>query len=189
MMFGGSLSVVYFAENLHFKQDFTGGGIVLIILPLVGSMIAARRLGSMVDTHGVRTMLRWGHTFWASLPIFWLVATPATAPVLLGVSSLVGGISGNTATNAANKLLTRFPQPANVPMYIAVSTCVGALAGGFGPVFGGLVLRATEGVSWHLGTVVLLGWHILFFASLLMRFGCVSLIRRVHEPAPAMTAV
>jgi len=185
MTFGGSLSLVYFAENLHFKQNFTGGGIVLIILPLIGSMIAARRLGAMVDTHGVGTMLRWGHAFWASLPGFWLVATPRTAPLLLGVSSLISGTASNTAVNAANKLITRLPEPAHVPMYVAVSTCVGALAGGFGPVFGGLVLNATEGVSWHVGTVALLGWHILFFASLVMRYSCLSLIRRIGEPAPA----
>jgi MFS family permease len=70
-------------------------------------------------------------------------------------------------------------------MYVAVSTCVGALAGGFGPVFGGLVLHASEGVSWHFGRVTLLGWHILFFASLVMRYSCLSLIRRIREPAPA----
>jgi len=185
MALGGSLSQVYFVENLGLRRDFTGGGVAVIMLPLLGGMVAARRLGGMVDRLGVKKMLWWGHFYWAMLPLFWLIATPKTAVLSLSIASLLGGVGSNTATNAGNKLITRFPPPAHVPMYVAVSTCVGALAGGFGPVFGALILRAFEGLSWHLGPFTVVGFHALFLASLILRNASRLLIRRVHEPAAA----
>jgi len=185
MTLGGSLSQVYFAEDLHLKRDFLGGAIALIVLPPLGGMIAAGRLGAMVDRYGVKKMLWWGHRFWALLPLFWLVATPRTALWLLGLASLVGGISSNTATIAGNKLVTRLRPPGQVPMYVAVSTCVGALAGAMGPVVAGIVLHTLEGKSWQAGPFVFVAFHILFLASLILRNCSTLLIRRIQEPGRA----
>ena len=185
MALGGSLSQVYFAENLHMKQDLLGGGIALMVLPLIGGMIAAGRLGAMVDRYGIKRMLWWGHRFWALLPLFWLVTTPGNAVWLLGLSSLVAGVSSNTATIAGNKLVSRLKPPGQVPMYVAVSTCVGALAGGFGPMAAAVVLHALEGKSVQAGPFVFVGFHILFLVSLILRNASTLLIRRVQEPGKA----
>jgi MFS family permease len=182
MTLGGSLAAVYFVEDLGIKRNFLGGGIVLIIFPLMGSMAGARALGAMVDRYGIKRMLLVGHLMWAVLPAFWMVATPGTALWWLGASSLLGGLAGTTALTAAGKLITRLPPPGHVPMYVAVSTCVGAVAGSCGPALAGVILHVLRGLAWQVGPVTVVGFHALFALSLVLRLSATSLIRRISEP-------
>jgi hypothetical protein len=182
MTLGGSLAAVYFVEDLGIKRNFLGGGIVLIIFPLVGSMAGARALGAMVDRYGVKRMLLVGHLMWAVLPIFWVGATPHTALWWLAASSLIGGVASTTSLTAAGKLVTRLPPAGHVPMYVAVSTCVGALAGSCGPALAGVILHCTRETTWQIGSVTAVGFHVLFALSLVLRLSATLLIRRISEP-------
>ena len=183
MTLGGSLSMVYFVQDLEVRRNYLGGSVVLIVLPLVGNIVGAKFLGALVDRHGVRRMLRWGHGFWAILPLFWFLATPRTALWLLAASSLVGAVSSSTAMTASNKLITRLPPAGHVPMYVAVSACVGSLAGGFGPLLAGYVLQSLKGTTLDAGIFTLGPFHFLFLASFLLRGLSTLLIRRIREPA------
>ncbi|MHC4481519.1 MAG: MFS transporter [Planctomycetota bacterium] len=183
MTLGGSLAAVHFVENLGIRRNFLGGTIVLITLPLLGSILTARNLGTMVDRHGVKRMLKVSHRFWAVLPLFWLLATPNTALWWLGVAALIGGISSTTAHTAASKLITRLPPAGHVPMYVAASTCVGCVAGGFGPLLAGLILHLCEHLSVGIGPFTFIGFHVLFAASLLLRNAATLLIPGLSEPA------
>jgi len=91
MTLGGALAAVYFVESLGIRRNLLGGGVVLIMLPLVGGLVTAPMAGSMVDRYGVKRVLTWGHRFWATLPLIWFVATPPNALVLLGVAMMLYG--------------------------------------------------------------------------------------------------
>ncbi len=179
MTLGGSLATIYFVENLGIKSNFFGGSLVLILFPLIGIMLTGRWVGTMVDRHGVKKVLRWGYSFWALLPLFWVLATPSTALMWLGAGALVGGVASGAALTASGKLVTRLRSPEHVPMYVAASTCVAALAGGMGPFLGGPLLQVLGDASWTVGGFTFVGFHILFLGSFLLRSGSTLLIGRI----------
>jgi len=182
---GGALATIYIVENLGIRQNFFGGSLVLILTPLLASIVCARWIGRMIDRHGVKPVLWWGHRMWATLPLFWLVATRSNAMVWLCLGSLVGGIGSEAGLMAANKLVTRLRSPDHVPMYSAASACVGAIAGAIGPILAGLVLNYYKGTSWTIGGFVIGGFHITFAASLALRHLSTIAIHWIQEPEAA----
>jgi len=94
----------------------------------------------------------------------------------------VAGIGPTAATTASLKLITRQPPAGQVAMYFAVSTCTGALAGGFGPLVAGFVLQALKGFSWHVGGFTIIGFHMVFLASFVLRSCSLIGIRSLPEP-------
>ncbi|MFW6189755.1 MAG: MFS transporter [Planctomycetota bacterium] len=184
MTLGGALAMVYFVDNLGISRNFFGGSVVLIVLPLLATMLAGRRLGLLVDRHGVKRVLWWAHRVWALLPLFWILATPSTAMLWLGAAALLGGLAGTAAFTAAGKLTTRLPQREHVAMYVAVSTCVGSVAGALGPALAGGVLYLLRDFSWQVAGITIVGFHVIFAASLLLRNLSTLMIPRICEPAP-----
>jgi MFS family permease len=182
MTLGGVLASIYFVENLEIKRNFLGGVIVLTAVSLLGSVITGQWTGRLVDRLGPRRMLFCGHLVWAALPLFWVLATPATALVWLTLASLVGGTSSTTANTASNKYITRLPPPERRAMYCAVSSSLGNLAGGLGVLVGGLVIKSLA--DWHLQVAgwTFGGFHVTFVASSLLRFlSAALLIRNIPE--------
>lgn len=179
MTLGGTLATVYFVENLGIRRSFFGGSIVLLLVPLLGTALMGRWLGTLVDRHGFKAVLQWGHRAWALLPLFWLVATPRTALLFLGAGSLVAGLGSEAALTASTKFLTRSRPPDEVPMYVAASTCVGALAGGVGALAAGFLLRGMKGMEWQFGDLQIIGFHVVFILSFLLRTLSTTLIRRI----------
>jgi len=184
MTLGGALALLYFMEELEFKNNFLGGTLVLTVLVLAGSILTGRASGRVVDRAGPKRTLFWGHLFWGLLPLFWIFASPRTALVWLGISSILGGAAATAADTAANKLITRFPPPSDRAIYVAVSACVGNLAGGLGVLVAGFVLRGLEHWSWTAWGWTFGAFHLLFVGSLVLRLASAFfLIPRVQDPA------
>ncbi len=183
MSLGGSLGTLYFLNELGIKKNFLGGTIVLASLPLVGSLMSSAWSGRLVDRFGPRRILWWGHLFWAMLPAFWLFATPSTALLWLGWSSLQGGLSSTAAVNAANKLITRYPKPEDRAIYVAVSSCIGNVAAGLGALTAGTTIRLLGEAPFDLFGLDVSAFHLLFVASLCLRStSALTLIRRIKNP-------
>ena len=182
LFLGGSLGTLYFMENLGFKNNLLGGMIAINVVTLLGTLLASRKVGRMVDRHGIQRMLMLGHLFWSFLPAIWLFATPRTAVFWISVSSVVGGIFPAAANNAATKLVTRFPPPQESGMYMGVSSMIGNICGGFGALAAGGFLHAMGGWSFPLGRLTVSAFPLLFIASTLMRLATtVALIPRIRE--------
>ncbi|MBN2452486.1 MAG: MFS transporter [Lentisphaeria bacterium] len=184
MTLGGSLATIYFVQDLEIRRNFLGGAVVLTSATLLGSIVTGRWSGRLVDRVGARQVLYWGHLVWASLPLFWVLATPASALVWLALGSVVGGTSSTAANTASNKLITRFPPAASRAMYCAVSSSLGSIAGGLGVITGGLILHLLE--DWRLPVAgwVFGGFQVTFVASSALRFcSALLLIRRMPGPA------
>lgn len=176
MTLGGSLANLYFLTGLNLRQHLLGGMVVLTVFQLVGGMLTSGWSGRLVDRVGIKRVMGWGHTFWSILPLFWILASPATALLWLAVSSMVGGVSCTAASNATNKLITRYRPPAETAMYVAVSACLGSLAAGVGAITAGTVLRVFE--TWHqnVGSWTFVNFHILFVSSLCLRLLTTALL-------------
>jgi MFS family permease len=185
MTLGGALGTLYFVTELGIRRNFLGGTLVLTSFALLGDLLTSRISGRLVDRFGVKRVLFGGHLFWATLPLFWLVATPETALVLLGAASLIGGSGTAAALNAATKFVTRMPVAEKRASYIAVSSTVGNIAGGLGVILAGIFLqlladRAPVEFLTRTGN----GFRALFALSLLLRVGStVLLVPRIREKA------
>ena len=159
------------------------------------AMIVAVCLANFFGTMGNPAWLSWladiipqeeHGTFWGRRSAWIAPATIAavvpagrlkTALVVLGIASIVGGTGSSAATNAATKLITRFPSPENRAGYIAVSATLGSLAGGFGVLPPGALLQilkthaSADFLDWSGG-----GFRVLFLASLILRLGSAVLL-------------
>lgn len=180
---GGALAMVYFVENLGISHNLFGGSVVLIMLPLLGTVVTGKHFGTVIDRYGVNRTLRWGYRLCAILPAFWMLATPRTAMWWLGAAALIGGLGGTAAMTAASKLTTRLPEREHVAMYAAVSTCTASLAGAAGAALAGLFLYLLRSFSFTAGGVTIVGFHVLFAASLVVCNLSLSMIRRIPEPS------
>ena len=182
MTIGGVLATIYFVENLEIKKNFLGGSIVITGVTLLGSIITGHWTGRLVDRLGPKRMLFWGHLVWASLPLFWVLATPTSALAWLAAASLVGGTSSTAASTASNKFITRFPPVEKRAMYCAVSSSLANLAGGVGVIVGGLIIKSLHGWHLQLGGWTFGGFHVTFVASAILRFlAAILLIRNMPE--------
>ncbi len=166
---GGALCTLYFMENLGFKHNLLGGMIAINGVGLLGTMFAARRVGRMVDRYGIKRMLLLGYFFWSLLPAIWLLATPSTALLWVGLGSLFGGVFPAAANNAGVKLVTRFPRPEDSGMYMAFSTMIGSVAAGLGSIAAGAFLNQLQGWSVRIVGLVLSGFPLLFIISFVLR--------------------
>jgi predicted MFS family arabinose efflux permease len=166
---GGSLCTLYFMDNLGFKNDFLGGVISITVLGLVGTFVASRRVGRMIDRFGIKRMLLLGYFFWATLPLLWMLATPRTAVYWIGLQSVIGGAFSAAANNAGVKLVTRFPAPEESGMYMAVSTMVGSVALGLGSIIMGTVLNALRDWSVTVLGLAVCGFTLMFTISFVLR--------------------
>jgi MFS family permease len=119
---------------------------------------------------------------WSILPIFWIVATPATAMFWLTISSILGGAGASAAVNASNKLITRVPPRSDRGMYIAMNACLSNLAGGLGPLVGGYFLQGLAGHHWSLWGREYVPFHLIFLASLVLRLASWLLVFRIKVP-------
>jgi hypothetical protein len=166
----GSLSTLYFMSNLGFRYNLLGGMICTLIISLVGTFIAGRKVGRMVDRYGTKRMLMLSHFFWAFIPLIWLFATPPTAFFFVGAASLIGGIFINAATNASIKLVTRFTASEESGMYMAVSTTVSNFAAGLGSIVAGAFLDIVGPWSFTVLGLVVSAFPMLFAVSGTLRF-------------------
>jgi len=181
MALGGALCTLYFMENLGFKNNLLGGMIATTIVGLLGTLLAARRVGRMVDRFGIKRMLMLGYGFWSLLPLIWLFATPRTAIFWISLAGAVGGVFPAAANNAGVKLVTRFPAPEESGMYMAVSTMVGSFAGGLGSIAAGSILNSLGGWSFTMFGLVISGFPLLFMISGALRMtSAFTLIPRIR---------
>ncbi len=180
----GTLATLYFMENLGFKNNLLGGLIAVSIVSLLGTLLAARKVGRMVDRYGIKKMLMLGYSFWAFIPAIWLFAVPGTALFWVGLASLVGGIFSAAANNAGVKLATRFHSHDESGMSMAVSTMVGSVANGLAAIAAGIFLDAMGQRSFMVLGLAVSAFPLLFIVSTLMRVTTVfTLLPRVRVAA------
>jgi len=183
MTLGGALGTLYFMRELEYEKHFLAGVIVLSALTQFGVVVSSTWSGKLVDKVGPRRVLLWGHFFWAVLPLYWVFATPATANLWLGWSSFSGGAGSAAASTAANKLITRLPQPQDRAMYVAVNACLANIASAIGVWTAGLVLWIFGDAHWTVLGWTFAAFPLLFVASFILRFVCAqTLLRRVVDP-------
>jgi predicted MFS family arabinose efflux permease len=186
---GGSLATLYLLDNIGFKNDLLGGMFSMTIVGLLGTFLAARRMGRMVDRFGIKRVLTVSHFFWTLVPAAWLFALPGRALFWVSLAGVLGSVFSTSATNASVKLATRFPASNEAGMYMAISTVVGSFANGLAALAAGLFLTVMGAWSVQVVGLVLSAFPVLFMVSFLARLATVLfLLPRVRTTAGASEA-
>ncbi len=171
-------------SHLGLKNNLLGYTLALIVLPQLGTVVMAPKFGKLTDRIGVKRVLRITHTSVVFVPLFWILAPQANPLYVLPIGALLAGICVSGMVNAGSKVVTRIPPPDSIAMYVATSACLDSLATGVAALSAGLLLESLEGVEWVIGGKTLVGFHILFASSFVMRLGTTFLIPRLTEPEP-----
>jgi MFS family permease len=181
---GGTLSVLFFMQNLQLQRHFIVGMIVLSLAPLIVSILTAGLSGEIVDRVGPKKVMHWAYLTWVLTPLFWVFATPRTAAFWICGSSIVGCIAATAAVNAATKLVTRFPAPGQRAMYIAVSDTATCIGSGFGALAAGLIAKAFADWSCVLGGWTFNIFHAIFVISTTLGvIAVIVFLKGVKNPA------
>ncbi len=177
---GGTLYIPFALKEMQLSSNLLGGTLAITCLGFAGGLTAGWT-GKLVDRHGVKRIIFWGHLVWAFLPAMWLMASPETAIYWLGAGSLISGVACSAANTAANKLVTRVPPPELRAVYVAVSSSVGSLAGGFGAITAGVIMYFFQESVIATPIGVIGGFQVLFLISLCLRISTtVLLIPRIR---------
>jgi MFS family permease len=182
MFLGGALATIYFVNDLRIRDNFLGGSIVLIAVPLLGTMLTSKWSGALVDRLGVRRVLMVSYFFWGILPVFWIIATPATALFWLTINAAIGGAASSAAVNASNKLILRVPPRSHRAMYMAVTACLNNAAGGVAALIAGYFLAGMGDRHWFLWGKDFVPFDLLFAISFVLRLASWLLIFRLPTP-------
>ncbi len=183
-MLGGSLAMIYFVKDLGFTHKVFMGVLILQVVPSLSGALLAPRTGKLVDRVGARTVLFGAYGVLSVLPVCWILATAETASYWLAPAALVGGAAGTAGYIALDKVVLRVPARSERAMYVAVSNCVTGLVAAAAPLIAGFVLEALK--DWKifvLGREVV-GFHLIFSASILLSLFSMLLARNIPEPKP-----
>ncbi len=185
-MFAAAFMQLYVLKELGLAPWHTA---LVWCLQGVGVALTARRWGRMADRHAPRPVLNltvYGKSF---IALVFLLLTPRNVVWLLPAAFLVDGTLNSGYMVARNGFMLKLAPRENRSMFIAAVTGLAGLFGGAAAMLSGAWLRSMEG--WE---AVWMGrtwgrYHLVFAASLVMRWIAVPLVRRVREPNASRSRV
>ncbi|MBD3675085.1 MAG: MFS transporter [Planctomycetaceae bacterium] len=158
--------------------------LLLWTLGWIGGAFSSRWFGRMAEDFGNRPILVIC-TALKSINMIALLLTPRdpTTAFIFLVPVFMFDMALNTGFAIANNgFLLKNSPAANRTMFIAAGTAIAGLCGGLTAVVSGALLSGMEGWSASLGGIVINGFHVLFFGSMILRFVAVGVVQRIHEP-------
>lgn len=156
----------------------------------VGGAVASRGLGRLAERFGNRPVLILSILVKPINMLTFLICPkdPSAAMWVLTPMFMLDAVLNVAILICNNGFLLKNSPKENRTMYIAAGTAVAGLVGGVTSVCCGLLLSTllASGVSY--GAMLPTGFHILFFASMVMRGLAIPLVFFIQEPntAPAM---
>ncbi|MCA9146757.1 MAG: MFS transporter [Planctomycetaceae bacterium] len=150
----------------------------------VGGALLSRSLGGVIEQFGHRPVLILCTAFKTTNMIALLLVPPRpdlALAVLTPVFMIDALLNAGIAIASNGFLLKNSPQE-NRTMFIAAGTALAGMVGGITAVAAGAWLRGMSGWTITVAGGTYVGFHVLFVASLILRFVSIGLAIRVHEP-------
>lgn len=155
----------------------------------VGGALLSRSFGGIIERFGHRPMLILCTAFKATNMAALLIvpADPRLALIVLTPVFMLDALLNAGIAIAGNGFMLKNSPRENRTMFIAAGTALAGMVGGLTAVAAGGLLRGLSSwsITWSGGTFV--GFHVLFFVSLILRLASIGLAFRVHEPSASST--
>ncbi len=153
---------------------------VLSCVSGVACLSATHLSGWMTDRFGNKPILIvciFGNAFF---PLLMSFTVPSGYALLIG-AHLLGVFAAGLGLGATNILLKLSPR-ANSAVYLAAFSTLAALAATVGPLFGGVLIKVFEHVSFKMGVLVVDAVKLVFLASFGLRLLSMAAFFFVREP-------
>lgn len=155
--------------------------IVLMLWGPLGSLASSSFWGRVIDRWGGRPILVIT-TVGIALNIWgWMFMTPG-GQFMAAAVNIFGGIAWCGYGIARTNMDFGFIDRGGRSTYGASTNVILAMAGVVGSLLSGAVARWTEGVSFHIGSVQFIHYHLIFAASGLFRLGGLFWLIGMPEP-------
>ncbi len=140
----GVFSVAYMLEDLALENFFINT-LLIMVLPTLGAILFLRLWGKTTDSIGPRPVLLICHAFWASVPMWYMLAPRAARiisipwPVIVSWF-IVGAFVIGSFQVARQKVSTALAPPEYRTVFVAVLTIASMVAGGIGALMGSFLV-------------------------------------------------
>jgi MFS family permease len=151
----------------------------------LGVLVSARFWGLMCDTYGQRPMLQMAMTGKAIVPLAFMAALPGRALCVpfLAVILFFDGMLNSGFFLSTQGIMLKYTPRQNRSMYVGAANFLSVgIAAAIGPFFGGALIDAVGEPRWSVGVYAISGFHLVFGASVVLRFLANPLVSRLHEP-------
>ena len=177
---GGAFVWVYAVRILKMPAE---GMVLLLIFHGLGVAASGKLWGKLADKHGHKPVFVVCLAL-KSVYLFGFMASTSSHVayyVLPGVLLLDGALNGGLLVATNGYQMKRSPRE-NRPMFIAAATGLCGIGGGIATALTGWGLHQIEGWSVVWYGFLITPYHLVFAASIVMRWGCVPMALVIHEP-------
>ncbi len=148
----------------------------------LGMAIASGMWGRLADRHGQRPIIVTCVALKPMIVIVFFLLTPNNVLWLLPLAFLPDGMLNAGYSLAANGYMLSLAPRENRSAFIAAITGLAGVCGGLAAILAGSLLSQTANWNAELFGRPLNHYHLLFAASMIMRFSCLPLARAIREP-------
>ncbi|QDU96965.1 Major Facilitator Superfamily protein [Lignipirellula cremea] len=155
----------------------------------IGGALFADRLGRWTERYGNRPMLIMC-TFFKSANMIALLLIPRdpnVAFLVLVPIFMLDAVLNAGIVIANNGFMLKNSPSENRSMYIAAGAALAGMVGGLTSIGAGAFLALAADWEWRSGDWTFTNFHVLFAASLVLRWASVLVAVRIHEPASKNT--
>jgi MFS family permease len=158
--------------------------VVLTTIQTLGTLIALRSWGAMVDRFGNKpVMLTTALTWLTVAAVSWLLASPVHYKHLYATYFITGFMLGGFQQVAQFNLMIKMVPSENRAHYLSVYFSFTNLLVAMGPILGGLALRQLPEQAGHLFQQPITNYHMMIVGSIVLCLLTLLLLKKVREPA------
>ena len=173
--------IAYALSNLKFNY---AGLQVFATLASLASLASMPLWGYLSDKFGNKPLLAISVVGTFTLPLYWVVASPAhpaVAAALIAANNFTAGFFWAGFGLLQFNLLIRLSPPHKTQVYVAMMAAVTGLTSGLAPLVGGALLKALA--SWHVSVFhfSLNNYQILFLMAGLLRLSGLIYLRPLQD--------
>ena len=186
-MVGSPFISMYLLEHVGMTIDRV---LLLWALSWVGGAMLSRRFGHIAENYGHRPLLILC-TMLKALNMGAMLVTPRDPDLAfwLLVPILAMDAQLNAGINIANQgYMLKYSPRENRTTFLAAGTALAGMIGGLTAVAAGWWLTRLSSWTLDFAGAHFVGFHVLFFSSMLLRISAIALACRVREPSAQGTA-
>ena len=177
---------IYTLKMLHVPLWLTT---LLWCTPSLGYAVISPLWGRLTDRYGSRPVLRVCVAMKPTIAAVFLLVTPQWAAPVLAIALFLDSFMNAGIELSVNSYMLKMAPRENRPMFIAMTNSLSGLAAGLAAILGGLFLRQTAGFSLDFAGREWNHYQLIFLISFVLRFPCVYLAGKLHEPSSASSRV
>ncbi len=170
--------------NAHLLKHMQWNFKIIALLGVIASvttMIVQTYWGRLIDRYGHRPVLMVTVIGILHLP-FYYAFCPWGVRWPIYVNSVLTGVFWAGYGLASFNLVIDMLPSRNRTMYVAVLSALSGVTSFAANLLSGWLADSMEGVRWHIGSLTIVNYQLLFIMTGILRVPALLFLRRVHEP-------